>query len=297
MRRHDEADRDLEILESHETDVLSAFEDELPGAAPAESFLARSLRQYIPALVAFVLVLVLWESVTRFFEVKSFILPRPSAIFQSLIDEFSTIVPAARRTLLEALGGFFLGGSLGILLALATVRWSAMRDGFLPFAVAANSVPIIALAPISNAMFGLTSLTSKVVVVAVVVFFPVMINTARGLIEVDAAEIELMRSFASSPRSLLWKVRIPSALPYLFSALKVASALSLIAAIVSEYFGGPSAVLGIYILNKSQQLNLTDAWAGIVVASVIGIVFYGVILVVERLVMPWHVSFRALEDR
>ncbi len=166
----------------------------------------------------------------------------------------------------------------------------------MPFAIAANSVPIIALAPITNAWFSITSPVSKMAVVAVVVFFPVMINTARGLVEVDPDELELMRSFAATPREVMRRVRIPQALPYFFSALKVASALSLIAAIVAEYFGGPQDVLGQYIINRANLFQFPDAWAAILVASIMGISLYGLVLIAERLVMPWHVSFRAADD-
>ncbi len=166
----------------------------------------------------------------------------------------------------------------------------------MPFAIAANSVPIIALAPIMNAWFSITSPVSKMAVVAVVVFFPVMINTTRGLIEVDAAEIELLRSYAAAPREMMRKVRIPHALPYFFSAMKVASALAIIAAIVAEYFGGPQDVLGQYIIAKANLFVYPDAWAAILVASIMGIALYSSVLLTERLVMPWHVSFRAADD-
>jgi NitT/TauT family transport system permease protein len=165
----------------------------------------------------------------------------------------------------------------------------------LPFAIAANSVPIIALAPITNSWFSLTSPLSKVAVVAVVVFFPIMINTARGLVEVDHAEVELMRSFAAKPFTIMRRIRVPNALPYFFSALKVASSLSLIAAIVAEYFGGRQDVLGQYIVNRAQLLQFPDAWAAILVASLMGIAMFTIIAVAERLIMPWHVSFRPVE--
>lgn len=284
--------RDPGLGETHETDPLAAFEAELPSAPPEEAFLSLRWRQYAPALIVFFVVLGLWEAITRLFDVQSFILPKPSLIIERLIDDFDVISHAARRTVLEAVVGFTFGATFGVLMALATVRWATMREGLLPFAIAANSVPIIALAPISNAMFGLTSLTSKAVVVAIVVFFPVMINSARGLTEVDPAEIELMRSFASTPLEVLRRVRIPNALPYFFSALKVGTALSLIAAIVAEYFGGPRDVLGQYILNRASLFAFPDAWAGIVVASAIGITFYGFVIAAERWLMPWHVAFR-----
>ncbi len=241
--------------------------------------------------------LVAWEGLTRLLGVQSFVLPKPTEIAGRLAENMSVIWGAAVNTLIEAIGGFVIGVLLAVLVALATVRWTVAREGLMPFAIAANSVPIIAVAPITNAMFSLTSPASKMAVVAIVVFFPVMINTARGLTEVDPAEIELMRSYASKPRTVLSRVRVPNALPYFFSSLKVASALSIIAAIVAEYFGGPQDVLGQYIISKAQLFLYPDAWAAIVVASIIGIGFYGLILLAERVFMPWHVSFRAADDR
>jgi NitT/TauT family transport system permease protein len=132
-------------------------------------------------------------------------------------------------------------------------------------------------------------------VVAVVVYFPVMINTTRGLLEVDAAEIELMRSLAATPTEVTRRVRIPRALPFFFASLKVASALSLIAAIVAEYFGGPQDVLGQYIINRANLFQFPDAWAAILVASILGVALYLIVLGAERLLMPWHVSFRATQ--
>ena len=163
----------------------------------------------------------------------------------------------------------------------------------MPFAILANSAPIIALAPIMNQWFGLTNMFSKMAVVAVIVFFPVMINTTRGLVEVDPGEIELFRSFAASPRQLVRKIRIPNALPYLFSALKVATVLSIIGAIVAEYFGGPRQRLGVYITQQASLLHTAEAWAAIIVATVLGVGFYVMILVAERVAMPWHSMYRA----
>jgi NitT/TauT family transport system permease protein len=297
MSHHDDAERDIDILETHETDPITAFEGDLPVGTSTPSALRRKLNQYAPAVALFFIVLVAWESLTRLLGVESFLLPKPTEIAEKLADNTGIIWAAAVNTLIEAIGGFVVGVLLGITVALATVRWAAAREGLMPFAIAANSVPIIAVAPITNAMFSLTSPVSKMAVVAIVVFFPVMINTARGLTEVDPAEIELMRSYASHPRTVLTRVRIPNALPYFFSSLKVASALSIIAAIVAEYFGGPQDVLGQYIVSKAQLFLFPDAWAAIVVASAIGIAFYGLILLAERVFMPWHISFRAADDR
>lgn len=162
----------------------------------------------------------------------------------------------------------------------------------MPFAIAMNSVPIIAFAPIMNNWFGLTNPASKMAIVAIIVFFPMMINTVRGLTLVDERQLELMQSYAASPLRTLVMLRLPNALPYVFSALRVASSLSVIGAIVAEFFGGPRATLGVYISQAASAFEFAQAWAAIVVASVIGISLYLLVLFAERRLMPWHHSLR-----
>lgn len=263
---------------------------------PWRSAIANRLRRYGPALGLFIGGLAVWELVVRVFSIQAFILPKPSEIIERLVAQWDVIIAATGNTLIEAAGGLVAGVAFGVSIALVTVRWAAAREGIMPFAIATNSIPIIALAPIVNNMFPVTSPVSKMTTVAIVVFFPVMINTARGLTEVDEAELELMRSYAATQRTVFRRVRIPHALPYFFSALKVATTLSIIVAIVAEYFGGPQDVLGTYIISKAQLFVYPDAWAAIVVASLIGIGLYGLVLVVERLSMSWHVSFRGIDE-
>lgn len=251
-----------------------------------------NLNRVIPALVAFVGGLALWEIVVRAFDIEAFLIPAPSAIFASLVETWTVVWPYGFRTLGEAVGGLAAGTVLGILAAAAVARWTTIRLGAMPFAAAVNAMPIVATAPIFNQLFGLTSPVSKMAVVAVMVFFPVMANTARGLADVDAGELELMRAMAADPYTVLRRVRIPNALPFFFSAMKVAVPLSLIGAIIAEYFGGPQDVLGAYITNRSQLFQFADAWAAIVVSALLGIGMYLIVLLVERLVMPWHISVR-----
>lgn len=202
------------------------------------------------------------------------------------------IVQAGLFTLKGALGGFAIGCSLAVVVSLVTSRWTATREALLPFAIAANSMPIIAFAPIANNWFGIDNPVSKMTIVAVMVFFPVMINTTRGLALVDSRSLELMRSYAAGEREILFKLRIPNALPYLFNGLKVAAALSMIGAVVGEYFGGPRIALGVFITQEAALFRFASAWAAILIACLMGITLYVIILITERLVMPWHVSFR-----
>ena len=202
------------------------------------------------------------------------------------------ILAASWFTLKEALGGMAMGTVAGIAVALATTRWTASREALLPFAIAANSMPIIAFAPIMNNWFGIDNPFSKMAIVTIMIFFPIMINTVRGLTSVDNRSLELMHSYAASDSEILMKLRIPNALP-LFSGLKVAGALAMIGAIVGEYFGGPRIALGVFITQEAALFRFATAWAAILVACLLGIAIYLVILLAERLALPWHQTFRA----
>ena len=261
----------------------------------------RWLAYYFPTMAIAVAVVLVWELLVVVLNIQQFLLPKPSAIFAELMlqvelwlapQESSLLFDASGATFWEALGGFVIGCGSGILVALLTSRWTIVSEATMPFAIAANSVPIIAFAPIMNNWFGLTNPASKMAIVAIIVFFPTMINTVRGLTLVDASQLELMHAYAARPAKILFSLRIPNALPYIFSALRVASALSLIGAVVAEFFGGPRATLGVYITQEASAFDFAKAWTAIVMASLIGIAFYGVVLILERRLMPWHVSFR-----
>ena len=259
------------------------------------------LRYYFPTVLIAISVILLWEFAVIVFDIQQFLLPKPSAIFAEFKSEFdlwlnpnrnSLLFEATGATFWEAIGGFVIGCGSGILVALITARWAIVSEATMPFAIAANSVPIIAFAPIMNNWFGLTNPASKMAIVAIIVFFPTMINTVRGLTMVEPRQLELMNSYAARPFKILFALRIPNALPYIFSALRVASALSLIGAVVSEFFGGPRATLGVYITQEASAFDFAKAWTAIMMASIIGISFYLVVLLAERWLMPWHVSFR-----
>ena len=263
-----------------------------PARRPAASRARGTLRYYAPAIVVFVAGLALWEFAVGALGLQKFILPKPSAIAAALIERAGTLVPSARATFVEAVGGLAIGTLAGTLVAFVTSRFATARDALLPWAVAANAVPIIAFAPIMNNWFGVLSPLSKMMIVAILVFFPVMINVTRGLSQVDASAVELMRSYAASEWTILRKVRIPNALPFFFTALKIATTLSLIGAIVGEYFGGVDLVLGRQIVQSASALRFDVTWAAIVLGAAMGIVFYLVVAGLERLLIPWHGSVR-----
>jgi NitT/TauT family transport system permease protein len=256
----------------------------------------RQVRAQAPAIVVFVTVLISWEVFVAAANLQQFVLPRPSAIVTAFVAEWATLRVAAANTLYEALGGLVIGVTAGVVAAFAVSRWARVREAVLPIAIGASAIPIIAAAPIMSNWFGILNPFSKMAIVILLVFFPMLINVARGLTQVDPAALELMQASAASEWQILRKVRLPNALPYFFTGLKVSTTLSLIGAVVAEYFGGSNDVLGRAIVQSSSRLRFDITWAAIAVAAISGIVLYLVAVAVERIVIPWHASQRAGES-
>ncbi len=250
------------------------------------------LRTWGPAIAVFVLGIAAWEGLVRGLGVERFLLPPLSDIVRTFWDDRETFVDAGIFTFKEALGGFLLGSAAAIVCALVLARWRPLGNALMPYAIAANAVPIIAFAPITNNWFGILSPFSKIAIAAVICFFPVMVNTLRGLTSVRPESIELMHSYAAGQREIFRRVRIPNSLPYMFAGLKVATVLAMIGAIVGDYFGGSQDALGILIRRSAGIFAFEQAWAAILVASVLGILFYAAVALAERLTMSWHPSIR-----
>jgi NitT/TauT family transport system permease protein len=252
----------------------------------------RLAAEWLPALVVFVAGIALWEAIVRGFDIENFLLPAPSTILETLVDDWSELWNSAFFTFREALAGFAIGSSAGFLVAVVVARFRLLQTAILPYAVAAGAVPIIAFAPITNNWFGVTGMTSKIAIAAILCFFPVLVNTMRGLTSVHPSAIELMRSYAAGELTVFRRVRLPNALPFVFAGLKVATVLAMIGAIVGDYFGGAPDALGVQIRRWVGIFAFDQAWAGIVLASALGIAFYGAVALVERMTMGWHPSMR-----
>ena len=280
---------------------MSARVGTMPGRTGSgwASDVGRRVAEYAPALVVFVGAIVAWELIVGALGLRAFILPRPSAIVAALTENWSTgrfgLLPSWQATVIEAVGGLVIGTVAAVGTAFLTARWATARNTLIPIGVAAGAIPIIAFAPLMNNWFGALSPLSKMMMAAVLVYFPVMVNVTRGLTAAEPAALELMRSYAASEWTVLRKVRVPTALPYFFTALKVATTLSLIGAIVGEYFGGSSLVLGRIIVQASSALRFDVTWAAVLLAAVTGIVFYLAVVILERIFIPWHASVRAEE--
>ena len=252
----------------------------------------RWLRQYAPAIAIFVLATAVWEAVIWIFNVQVYLLPAPHVIAQTFLELSGSLLDKGLYTFREALGGYVIGCGLGLLVAVAASRWSLVAEALVPYAVASNAVPIIALAPLALVWFGVEE-GSKIAIVALLTFFPMLLSTYKGLTTCPPASLELMRSYAAQPADLYRKLRFPNALPYIFNALKLCTTLSMIGAVVGEFFGGPAfRALGVFIKSENAIAHNKEAWAAIIVACALGLAFYGSVALVERFVMPWHVSQR-----
>jgi NitT/TauT family transport system permease protein len=247
----------------------------------------RRLTDWIPAAVVLVGMIALLEGVIRAFDVQEFLIPKPSAIATTFWDMRSELWKAGWFTFQEALGGFVLGCGFAILVALVLARWRLLGSAFMPYAIAANAIPIIAFAPITNTWFSPLEKSSKISIVAVLCFFPVLVNTLRGLTSVNPRALELMQSYAAGQVQIFRRVRIPTALPFIFTGLKVATVLAMIGAVVGEYFGGALNALGVQILTRSRVAQYQEAWAGIVLACLLGIALYVAVAAIERLTLRW----------
>jgi NitT/TauT family transport system permease protein len=245
------------------------------------------VRSILPPVLVGVLAIALWELIVKAGRIAPFILPAPSAIWAQLVEQRDNVVDAALASGANALVGLIGGTVVAVLAALATSRSKLLSDVAVPYAAVVNALPIIALAPILNNMFESTSSLPRRLVAGIIVFFPVFINTLRGLREVNPVHRELMASYAASGWTFARKVRLPGALPFVFTGLRQASSLAVIAAVVAEYFGGLQTGLGARITSAAAFTAYPRAWAFVAGACILGLVFYLTTLLLERLTMPW----------
>ncbi|HZC29531.1 MAG TPA: ABC transporter permease [Gaiellaceae bacterium] len=251
----------------------------------------RRVTDWLPAAVVLVGGIALWQGLIVWLNVQQFLLPKPTSIADAFWKDRSELWHAGWYTFQEALGGFALGSTLAILVALVLARWRPLGVAIMPYAIAANAIPIIAFAPITNQWFngGLTK-SSKIAIAAVLCFFPVLVNTLRGLTSVRPQDLELMHSYAAGQVAIFRRVRIPTALPFMFTGLKVATVLAMIGAVVGEYFGGALNALGVLILSRAHVFQFTEAWAGILLACLFGIALYIAVALLERIALRWSPS-------
>jgi NitT/TauT family transport system permease protein len=235
-----------------------------------------------PPVLFGVAFLVLWELAVEAFGWKEYFLPKPSVIWQSFVDNNGVVRDAALVSGRNALVGLLLGTALGIAMSFLLMRFRLLNDMVSPLAVALNAIPIVVLVSVFNNQFASTSEVPRRLMVTLVVYFVVLVNVAKGLRQVEATHLELLRSYAASPFAVLRKARVPNAVPYLFTALKIAAPLAVITAFVAEYFGGQQNGLGSRITANVSGSRAT-MWAYVLAAMLLGLLFYLVSIALESL--------------
>ncbi len=234
-----------------------------------------------------------WQLGVTLFEVPRVLLPAPGLIVQSLIEHADILGRDFVQTVLKAvLIGWALGSALGFAVAVAIDRLPFLQRGLLPLASLTSTVPLVAVAPIMVMWFGF-EWQSKAAVVVLMTFFPMLIATLAGLQAAGKLERELMHSYAAGYSRTLLNLRLPCAVPFIVSALKINATLALIGAIVAEFFGSPTVGLGFRISTEAAKMNMALVWAAIVVAAVTGSVAYALLVQLERALAFWHPSVRS----
>ncbi len=245
----------------------------------------------IPALFG-ITVLVVWELLVRGFGVNPVILPAPSAIGARLMVEGPRLWADFEQTIIKgAMTGYVIGGLSAIGIAILADRSPFLTRGILPVGSFMAALPIVGIAPIFVKWFG-SDWESKAAVVAVMVFFPILVNTVAGLKDTTTMQRDLMRTYGAGYWPTLFKLRLPAAMPFIFNGLKIATTLALIGAIVAEFFGSPTVGMGFRISTSFGQLALDMVWAEIVIAALAGSAFYGLMVLIEKRVTFWHPSQR-----
>jgi len=233
-----------------------------------------------------------WEIVCIGFDVPRILLPPPSMVWARMAKDVALLWGDFRLTFFEAiLTGYAVGCIAGFVFAVAVERRPFLARGLLPLGSAFSAIPIVAVAPIMIMWFGFGSM-SKAAVIVLMTFFPMMVNTLAGLRSVDRMELDLMHSYGAGYWTSFFKLRLPTALPFIFNALKINSTLAMIGAIVAEFFGTPLAGMGFRISASIGRLQLDMVWATIAVAALSGSLFYGAVALTERRFTFWHHSFR-----
>ncbi len=258
-------------------------------AAEAQFFAERRARarrrRLMPAVGALTL-LAIWFALVELLEVKPFIAPSPIAVVNMLIAKFGMLMENLLPTAIEAISGFLLGNCTAIVVATVFVHNKSAEEAFFPMVVLINTIPVVAKAPILVLLLG-NGIEPKIAIAALICFFPTLVNMVRGLELVNPQTMELMRVLSASKREVFFKLRVYNSLPYLFSALKIASSTAVIGAIVGEWIGTNYGI-GALIVQAMYAFDSALLYATVVVGSAFSVTFFLVITLIERMVIKWQ---------
>jgi NitT/TauT family transport system permease protein len=264
---------------------------QLASTPPRDDASRRMLNLAIPLLFGAV-VFYLWEVLVRGFGVPPVLMPSPSATAARFVSSLPILGQDFVQTFIRGvLIGYVIGCGAGLLVAIVAQRFTFLGRGLLPLGNFFSALPLVGVAPIMVMWFGF-DWPSKAAVVALVTFFPMLVNTLAGLSASGHMERDLMRSYGADHRQTLTKLYLPAALPFIFNALKINATLALIGAIVAEFFGTPTQGIGFRISTEAGRMAIDMVWAEIALAAIAGMAFYGLVALAERATTFWHPSYR-----
>ena len=252
--------------------------------------LAAGVRTHGRTIASFAFLLAFWEALVRLLGIKLYILPPPSIVLSTLWTKWAIIGGAAWQTAQPMLIGYGFAVAIGVLLALMFAISRFIESVVYPQIVFLQIIPKIAIAPLFMIWFGY-GLTSKVLIVFLLSFFPVVVSAVQAFRSIDPDIIDLTRITGASPMRMFWKVQIPHALPTLFTGFKVAAALAATAAVVAEFVSSDRG-LGYLLVDYTNRFDTPGVFAAILVLSIMGLLLYTSVEIVERVSIPWHVSQR-----
>ena len=242
-------------------------------------------------LLSLLIVLGLWEALVATFDLPVHLLPRPWSVVVAAAVNWSAIADHSWHTIVAVLIGYLLAIAVAVPTAIAIVLSPQIERLLYPPLVATQSIPKIALAPLFIVWFGF-GIETKVSVAFLICFFPIVVDTIVGLRSIDPALIQLARSMGAPPGRIFLKLRLPGALPSMFGGLKVASALAVVGALTGEYIASDSG-LGYILLSASGEMNTSLLFGVLIVLSILAMLFFYAIELIEKLLIPWHVSQRS----
>ena len=249
-----------------------------------------ALEQRTAPIVTLALVVIILELLVWGFSIPQYLLPAPHVIVGDILNDSDLYFRHTGVTLLEIVLGYFLGASLGFVAGTVFAYSKLMAKSFLPYLVASTTVPIVAFAPIVAIYFG-AGLVGKVVIAAFLCFFPVCLNTYKGLISTESVFKDLFHSYAALRGHLFLLLQLPASLPFVFTGLKLASTAVVVGTIVAEFVQSLKG-LGYLILYSAYEMNIPRLWAAVIVSSLLGITFFGLVSLVERRILHWHPSVK-----
>jgi NitT/TauT family transport system permease protein len=254
------------------------------------------LRDIASPIVLMLLVLGAWEAAVHLFRIQPYVLPPPSAVARSLFNDGPRVIfPQLGVTLVEILAGYSLAIFVAFILSVLIVYWAAFRRGVLPLIVASQTIPVIAIAPVLVIWFGYNA-TPRIIITAIVAFFPLTVAVVTGLQSVDPLLIDFFRTLKATSIQAFFKLRFPIALPNIFAGLKVAATLAVVGATISEWVGA-SRGLGYLVAQDTQQLNTARVFASLVILGLCGMALFGIVSLIERISMPWAFAKPRIRQR